>query len=246
MNIRQKIDKNKYIVTFLITALIFGSMLYVNNILDQKRTADVKLIQDQIALDLLSSETQFNLLKEASCKNISDSALSKELNSLATKLSYLESNQNNKNDDELIYLKKYYSLLQIKDWILMRQLSEKCSGQRPISVLYFYGNKSDCPECENMSFVLTKLRQQYPELRIYSFDTNLKLGALETLTSTYKISPNALPAVVYQDDVHIGFRSINEIKEIIPRLKEVDIEREKEEMEKVNAMKTEELSKENE
>lgn len=225
-NTRQTIDKNKYILTFLITAIIFAAMLYVNNVLDQERIGDVKTVQDQIALDLLSSETQFNLLKETSCKNLSDSILSQELNSLATKLSYLESNNSDDNSEEITYLKKYYSLLQVKDSILMKQLSQKCTGSKPISILYFYGNKSDCSECEKMSYVLTYLRQQYPELRIYSFDTNLQLSALDTLRSIYGIKPTALPAIVYNDDTFIGFKTIDEVKEIIPDLKKIDNARE--------------------
>jgi glutaredoxin len=224
MNTRQSIDRNKYVMTFMITAIIFGLMLYINGILDQKRYEDVKSIQDQISLDLLSSETQFNLLKETSCKSIDDSVLSKELNSLATKLSYLEANQSESNQGEIAYLKKYYSLLQVKDWILMRQLAEKCKDQKVISVLYFYGDKEDCSECEDMSYVLTRLRQQYPELRIYSFDTKLDLGALNTLKTIFGIESTKLPALVYNGQSNIGFKSIDEIKELIPDLKQIDIE----------------------
>lgn len=218
---RQPIDKNKYIITFIITAIIFAGMLYVNNILDEKRFGDTKAIQDQISLDLLSSETQFNLLKESSCKNVDGSILSKELNSLSTKLTYLEANDAGNKSDELIYLKKYYSLLQIKDSLLMKQLSQKCSS-KPISVLYFYGDKKDCPACEDMSYVLTHLREQYPELRIYSFDTNLNLSAIDTLKSIYKIDSQKLPAIVYNDDSYTGFKSIEEMKNIIPDLKKLD------------------------
>ncbi len=218
---RQPIDKNKYIITFIITAIIFAGMLYINNILDEKRFGDTKAIQDQIALDLLSSDTQFNLLKETSCKNVSGSILSKELNSLATKLTYLEANDSGAKSDELLYLKKYYSLLQIKDSLLMKQLSQKCSS-KPISVLYFYGDKTDCPACTEMSYVLTHLREQYPELRIYSFDTNLNLSAIDTLKSIYKIDVRQLPAIVYNDDTYTGFKSIDEMKAIIPELKKLD------------------------
>ncbi len=218
---RQPLDKNKYIITFIITAIIFAGMLYINNILDEKRFGDTKAIQDQISLDLLSSETQFNLLKETSCKNVDGSILSKELNSLATKLTYLEANDAGNKSDELIYLKKYYSLLQIKDSLLMKQLSQKCSS-KPISVLYFYGDKKDCPACEDMSFVLTHLREQYPELRIYSFDTNLDLSAIDTLKSIYKIDVHQLPAIVYNDDSYTGFKTIDEMKKIIPELKKLD------------------------
>lgn len=222
---RQPIDKNKYIITFIITAIIFAGMLYINNILDEKRFGDTKAIQDQIALDLLSSETQFNLLKETSCKNVDGSILSQELNSLATKLTYLEANDSGSKSDELVYLKKYYSLLQIKDSILMKQLSQKCSS-KPISVLYFYGDKKDCPECENMSHILTRLREQYPELRIYSFDTNLNLSAIDTLKSIYKIDVRKLPAIVYKDDSYTGFKSIEDMKKIIPELTQLDKARE--------------------
>lgn len=222
---RQPIDRNKYIITFIITAIIFAGMLYVNNLLDEKRFGDTKAIQDQISLDLLSSETQFNLLKESSCKNVDGSILSKELNSLATKLTYLEANDSGNKSAELIYLKKYYSLLEIKDSLLMKELSQKCSS-KPISVLYFYGDKKDCPECEDMSYVLTHLREQYPELRIYSFDTNLNLSAIDTLKSVYKIDERKLPAIVYNDDSYTGFKSIDEMKELIPELKRLDKEAE--------------------
>lgn len=224
---RQPTDKNKYILTFLITAIIFGGMLYINNFLDEKRANDIKGVQDQIALDLLSSETQFNLLKETSCKNLNNSVLSQELNSLSKKLSYLESNDSGAENSELVYLKKYYSLLQIKDSILMKELEQKCRSKAPLSILYFYGNKSDCSECEKMSYVLTYLREQYPDLRIYSFDTNLKLSAIDTLKSLYGITATKLPAIVYNDDMYVGFKSIDELKNIIPELKKIDIEREK-------------------
>lgn len=224
---RQPTDKNKYILTFLITAIIFGGMLYINNFLDEKRANDIKGVQDQIALDLLSSETQFNLLKETSCKNLNNSVLSQELNSLSKKLSYLESNDSGAENSELVYLKKYYSLLQIKDSILMKELEQKCRSKAPLSILYFYGNKSDCSECEKMSYVLTYLREQYPDLRIYSFDTNLKLSAIDTLKSLYGITATKLPAIVYNDDMYVGFKSIDELKNIIPELKKIDVEREK-------------------
>ncbi|MBU3669010.1 MAG: hypothetical protein FGM57_03525 [Candidatus Taylorbacteria bacterium] len=224
---RQPTDKNKYILTFLITAIIFAGMLYANNLLDEKRAQDVKGVQDQIALDLLSSETQFNLLKESSCKNLNNTVLSQEINSLARKLSYLEANDSGQPNTELVYLKKYYSLLQIKDSILMKELGEKCSNKAPISIFYFYGNKSDCSECEKMGYVLTYLREQYPDLRIYSFDTNLNLSALETLKSLYGVTPTKLPAIVYNDETHVGFKSIEELKELIPALKKFDAQKEK-------------------
>jgi hypothetical protein len=65
------------------------------------------------------------------------------------------------------------------------------------------------------------LRQDYPELRVYSFDYDLDLSALETLISIYNIE-NKLPALLINDKMYYGFKSIEEIKEVIPALKEID------------------------
>ncbi len=235
---RQPIDKTKYILTFLITAIIFVVMLYINNYLDQAKIGDVKNVQDQIALDLLSSETQFDLLKEASCKSVTGpSTLSQEINSLSTKLSYLEANDQGEPSDELIYLKKYYSLLEIKDYLLSQRLTEKC-GSKPISILYFYGKRSDCAECKKMGDVLTYLREQYPEMRIYSFDANIDLSALDTMKSIYKISNTTLPAIVYNDDTYVGFKSIEEMKNLIPTLKKIDLDKAAKEASDAKKIKT--------
>lgn len=219
--IRAPLDWKTYIISFFITALIFAAAFGVNNLLSSKKEADIKKVQDQIALDILSSETQFDLLKEVSCKNVDDSLLSQEINSLATKLSYMEANDKGTSNSELIYLKKYYSLLQIKDYILMQRLSGQCDF-KPISILYFYGNKDVCPQCVDMGFVLTKLRESYPEVRIYSFDTNLQLSALTTLRTVNKISETQLPAVIVGDHTITGFRSYDDLKKLIPELKQID------------------------
>jgi hypothetical protein len=75
-----------------------------------------------------------------------------------------------------------------------------------------------------MGYILTYLRENYPQLRIYSFDTNLDLSAINTLKSVYKIDERNIPAVVYDETSHIGFRTIDEMKEIIPALKKLDAE----------------------
>lgn len=224
MTERHPIDWTKYILAFIITSLIFGSVLYVNNLIDAKRVAGTEIIRDQIALDLLSSETQFNLLRETSCSNISSNALSEELNSLSRRLGYMEASDTNGTNQELIYLKKYYSLLEIKDYLLMSELRTKCK-LKPLSILYFYGKKESCPECEKTETVLTYLRQQYPELRVYSFDTNLPLSALTTLTTIFDVNQTELPALVIDNKKHIGFKTIDEIKELIPELKQLDKQR---------------------
>lgn len=219
---RKPVDWSKYVMTFIITSLIFGVALYVNNLLDQSRIGDLRSIQDTISLNILSSETQYDLLRETSCKNVNDSILSTELNSLEKKLSYLESSQSN---DEFNYIKKYYELLQIKDFSLMQRLSDKC-GLKPISILYFYGSKTDCADCEKTSTVLNHLRSEYPNVRIYSFDRRLSVSAVDTLAKIYKVE-EPYPVLVINEETYKGFLSIDQMKDILPELKKIDRDRAK-------------------
>ncbi|MCE9541429.1 hypothetical protein K8R03_02615 [Candidatus Kaiserbacteria bacterium] len=205
-----------YIVAFLITALIFATALYASNYFNSRRAAEIKATQDNISVDILSTETQFELLAEHSCADIEEnSVLSSEIQPLASRLSYLEL-QPNVDPSELIRLKRYYSLLEIKDYLLMQQVASKCH-LKPVFILYFYSNKGDCPDCENQGYALTGLAQKYPGLRIYSFDYNLDLSALQTLIDINNVKSD-LPALVIKNKVYYGLHTIGDVETILPEL----------------------------
>jgi glutaredoxin len=113
----------------------------------------------------------------------------------------------------------------------MTRLATKCP-ETPTTIMYFYGNIDECPDCGTTGEVLTYLRKTYPDdLRIYSFDYNLELSALDTLKSIYKINKQ-LPALVINDNTYYGSTTIDQMKEIIPKLKKIDKQREIEEEKK--------------
>src|SRR3989344_1425028 len=216
-------DWKKYAYTFLITAVIFATAILASNFFNQRKINEIKNIESRIAVDILSSETQFSLLSELSCTDIGSSFLSKELGELGDKLSYTEENRGS-DDAEVINLKRYYSLLQIKDFLLSQKIRERCgknSEAGALSIIYFYSNKGDCDDCEKEGFVLTRLRQDYPELRVYSFDYNLDLSALQTLISIYDIDYKP-PVLLIGNNIFYGFQSIDDIKKAIPELKKID------------------------
>lgn len=225
-NIRVKIESKKYIFAFIITALVFLGALLVSNYFSKNRIEEVKNVEDKISLDILSSETQFALLKESSCKAIDHSTtFSEELNLLAAKLSYMEDNLGDTNRD-VISLKKYYSLLEIKDYLLTAQVEQKC-GTKPITIIYFYSNKDgECADCVKEGYVLTKLREDFPELRVYSFDYNLDLSAVKTMVSIQGVR-NKLPALIVRDEPYYGFKSADDLESIIPELKKIRLAQEK-------------------
>ncbi len=216
---KDNINWKKYFFSFAITAVIFVTAIFMSNYFSEKKLQDIRSIQDNIAIDILSSETQFSLLEEYSCKEVGVGALSSELGELENKLAYTE-NQRGHNDPEVVTLKKYYSLLQIKDYLLMQKISEKCK-KTPLSIIYFYSGDK-CEDCERQGFVLTHLRETYPELRVYSFDYDIDVSAVKTLISISKVR-NELPAIFVKDRVYYGFQSVENLEKIVPEVQKLKV-----------------------
>ncbi len=210
------VDANKYLVAFLITAAIFGTAVLASSVLNDKKVEDVRSIENRVALDILSSETQFALLAETSCRDIGTGFLSKELGPLGEKLSYAE-DQAGFSAEDVDSLKRSYFLLEIKDYLLMKRLTEKCNV-KPTFILYFYSTEDKCEDCEKMGYVLTALRDKYPDLRVYSFDYHYDLGAINTLTSIYKVR-GSLPAIIVNGEAFYGFKTVEELESQVPALK---------------------------
>lgn len=201
-------DWRKYIIVLFITVMLFLTATYVSSFLGGKKIQELQKIQDDIAIDILSSETQFSLLSELSCKNVSSSTLSQELSEFGSKLEWGESNLGSA--EELAYLKKYYSLLEIKDYLLLKRIAERC-GENYAFILYFYTTAENCSECERQGIVLSRLRALYPDLRVYSFDYSTDLSAVQAMLDIYKIEDTKLPALIVDDEALTGFRSIEEL-----------------------------------
>ena len=211
---KKQFDWKKYILVLIITILLFVTAGWLSNWFGAKKVDQLKGVQDKIAIDIMSSETQFSLLSELSCTDVSNSNLSKELNSLAEKIDYAEKNLNS---DDVMQLKKYYSLLEIKDSLLMHKITDRC-GKKIVSILYFYTTAENCSECTKQGFVLSQLRNKYPDLRVYSFDYSLDLSALDALKKIYDVQDTKLPALVIDNKVYTGFHSTDDIMKIAPKI----------------------------
>lgn len=203
------IDWKKYFIVFLITVCLFLTSSYISNYFGNKKIDQMKAIQDNIAISILSSETQFSLLSELSCKNVSGSLLSGELDELGRKLEWSETNIGA--TDEVNYLRKYYALLEIKDYLLAKKVADRCKVKSAF-ILFFYPRTENCSDCEKQRIVLTDLREKYPELRVYAFDYSTDLSAVKAMLQIYKIKETKIPALVIDDELLIGFHSFEELE----------------------------------
>lgn len=212
-----KLDYSKYIISLVITVAIFATAFYVSSYFSNKKLESLSNIQNSIAVDILSNETQF-LLKEISCSEDNFNPVSSQINELGDKLTYTE--QQLGGDNETVkYLKKYYSLLQIKDYLVGKKIADKCGkSKKPIFMIYMYSNKKGaCNDCGKQATVLSELKTLYPELRVYTFDYDLDLAPIETMKKIYKInSSSTFPILVVEDKAYYGLKNLDELKSLLP------------------------------
>ena len=204
----------KYALSFIFTAAIVVTALLISSWINSRRVDELRTLQDSISINLLSSDMQFNLLKDAACTDLFNSSIGAELGNLSDKLSYMESIGRG-TEPEVISLKKYYSLLEIRDYLLVNSAVAKCP-KRPITILYFYN--ADCPDCDKQGQVLTYLRQHHADiLRVYSFDHTLDVAAVHTLANIFKVG-DPFPTIIVKGKTLNGFKSIEEIEKLLPEL----------------------------
>jgi len=204
------------LIALLITIVLVGTVAYAMNYLNQARITELSTVEDQLSIDILSLDTQFSLLEAAPCdSNASSTTLISELANMGDRLSYAE-NQLGSDNAQVIRLKEKYSLLEIRDYLITKELAAACGGVKPATVLYFYSNEGDCADCDNAGYALSYLRNTYPTLRVYSFDYNLDLGALKTFIAITKVNRD-LPAFVINGKQYYGFTSLADFEKQFPK-----------------------------
>lgn len=197
-------------ITVLIASTIFFAVAYLNN----ARLSDLAAIEDQLTIDTLSLDTQFSLLASAPCETATSTSLAGDLSDLGTRLDSAES-QLGSNNAQVILLKKQYSLLEIRDYLITKQIAATC-GTTPVTVLYFYSNQGDCTDCDRAGYALSYLRDSYPALRVYSFDYHLDLSALKTLIALVKAEGD-LPIFVIDGAVSNRFTTLSDLTLRFPK-----------------------------
>jgi len=202
------------LIAFVITLALIGTVVYAINYLNGQRLVELSAIEEQISIETLSLDTQFSLLEAAPCDSASSTDITGDLTDLGNRLAYTE-DQLGRDNAQVIRLKQQYSLLEIRDYLVTKKLAAAC-GTKPVTVLYFYSNAGDCPDCDKAGYALSYLRDTYPALRVYSFDYHLDLGALKTLIGIEKVREE-LPAFIINGKSSYGFTSLADLEKKFPK-----------------------------
>lgn len=198
---RRQFQTSKYVAAFAMTTLIFVIGMFIGNYISEEKLSAIDDLQQELAKKTISSELQYLLVAEHPCESINSSQLTKELFDIGSKLDFMESKLGKKNED-VIKLKEYYSLLEIRHWLFLKKAKSECILDYDL-VLYFYSNIGDCDDCEQQGFVLSALHKEYPNLNTYSFDINIDDPALRAVKEIYHVKK--APTLVINNQTLDGF-----------------------------------------
>lgn len=191
----------KYLAAFSITTLVFIVGIFLGNTLSNDKLQTIDALQQDIAVRTIGSELQYMLLAEHPCENIHANELSQELFEIGSKLAYMEEGLGTHNTD-VLNLKRYYSLLEIRHWLFLKKAQRECSAAYNL-VLYFYSNEGDCETCKQQGHVLNTIHRKYPAVNIYSFDINLNDPVLVSIKRMYNVT--LPPTLIINNKTMSGF-----------------------------------------
>jgi hypothetical protein len=113
---------------------------------------------------------------------------------------------------EYVRLKRDYTMLTIRGWLLWQVVKEKCNATI-VPALYFYSK--DCKDCINQSYVLDELRKENLEFAAFIVDYQLDEPIVRIIKKAYNVTE--VPSFIVDGKVYSGLQNLTQLKEIIAK-----------------------------
>lgn len=211
MRVMSKVNKTRYLAVFASVTLIFLVGIIIGQWISELRVSEFSTQQRNIRTYILSLNLQTELASKYIC-DVDVFRLTKEKVKMGQELDFLEKRLG-KDNKGVIELKKGYTLLSIRQWLLVEKAKEECD-RNIATILYFYSNIENVSVCESQGYILDYLYDRYPEsVVIYALDVDLDTPALNTLKTVYGITE--VPSLVIDGELYPGFQEKDKIESIV-------------------------------
>lgn len=178
----------KFAAAFAISFTIFIAGFALSERLSRSRLEDLQ--NDVLALqsewNSLEMLTLIDKTSSVSCEMYEEQILNftNETDVFGQKLE-LVANRLATDNPQVINMKISYWLMEIRDFFTLKQIETKC-GKEYTTILYFFDRA--CGDCVYQGEVLRQIKQEYPEIMIYSFDvSNKDISIIKILSQIYNI-----------------------------------------------------------
>ncbi len=202
-----KVNYSRLTAALSITILIFFSGFVGGYFLTSGKVTQLTELQNEIYTQSLSLDALFDLASENLCDEEGLIPINNQLNELGDKLTIIEEDTKRSLESQL--LANQYVALEVKHFLLIKEINQEC-GEKYSTILYFFApDRNECTTCAAQGALLTEVKEQKPELMIYSFNWNIDSPVVERLLLDYDI--NNIPTLVINGETFEGMLSPQEI-----------------------------------
>ncbi len=212
---KRKISWMMYLTALVVSILIFSLGILLGIQISQQATSqlrgDLEKLQLQSReielLTLLQSDLLANNSKEL-CSIYSEQLkrFGDQTAEYGERLVELESKRGS-SDPEAKQLRFEYSIMELRDFMLIKQTNENC-GARISTILFFFSNEN-CPDCTKQVLALREIKNQRQEVQIYHLDMGLDAAIIMAFEKIYDVEK--VPSLVVNGKTYEGFQSKNDI-----------------------------------
>ncbi len=207
---RRRFNGSRFFLVFILTTFIFLMGMWFGQNMLKSKLSEIEKMQNDFRTETSTLEVEYMFLNQKPCSIINSSELSIELYQMGNRLEFMEDSYG-KNNPDVLSLKGYYSLLEMRHWLFFENVRQQCNFDVK-TILYFYSNVR-CDRCDEQGYVLTFLRNNYPNLNVYSFDVDIDNSALNMLKEHYNINSfKTLPVIILGNKTFEGFTSLETLQ----------------------------------
>jgi hypothetical protein len=220
-----EIDWRVFMVGFIITSILFASILYSNALVNTSRESAVQTRMANVIKEYEDMQTVLWMSEfmgeKSNCIALQSmtSRMNKGLWELGTKIDqYRQVTEEFATDPFYVEQKREFNRQEVMYFTNLKGMKERCMMNQTI-LSYFYKKKEECPDCDAQSFILADIKKEIEntgkedELAVFSFDANTDLISLELLTAYYNITQ--YPCMVFEDKAYCGLRTKTETLDIL-------------------------------
>lgn len=206
---KRRISYSLYLLTFVMTGIIFVIGMYVGTLIEGKLKEDVGADIETLSEEIVMSELLM-LIEDTNAfcpfyeEKFEEIKVKRE--EIGEKLDYLEEIKEVYDQE----LKKKYFEIEVVEYLLANKLKDECMSDIQ-TILYFYSN-TGCDRCKEQGEELTIVRQT-SDVLVYSFDGTIGSTVVQSLQDMVGAHPEVYPTIVIDGEVVQGFMGSEDILE---------------------------------
>lgn len=207
-------SKSRYVWSFIIATTIFILGFIITNGIAYLEFQRVSGLQGPTSYKIFEEKLQYTLFGKDICSDDTYKDISEELNYQGQIIGDIE-RKLGKNDEDVIFRKKFYTLIQIEHLEFIKRINEECNKNINI-ILFFYSNEEDyLKQSERLGDLLGPIYERNKKnLVLYSIDLNLNSSLIRNLKEIHNVSKEPL-ILLNEDNRFSKIENINQIEDYL-------------------------------